>query len=239
MAKQSGKATELIQLRGAPRQVLLQSHLPALTQAEFLPDATLAKIIGTHKHSLRIRKHNDGTIKQVKIRLPEATPPGRYAGTLKSGQQEFPIAIDVQEKQRLQIAPASLQLHGKPGEKIYAQLLLINKGNVSINIPERDVVGIYDDDGMEVAFAATYRLETDDPLVLLKNFVGKLREGHGGLLKIRVSEGAGELPPATQKSITLEINFSEAAKANHQYHGVWSLGPVEYALTLAVSKVTP
>ena len=236
MQKQPGKASEIIQLRGAPRQVLLQSRLPALTQADFLPDAALANIIGTHKHSLRIRKHDDGTIKQVKIRLPEATPPGRYAGTLKSGQQEFPIAIDVQEKQRLQIAPVSLQLRGKPGEKIHAQLLLINKGNVSINIPERDVIGIYDDDGMEVAFAATYRLETDDPLVLLKSFIGKMREGHGGLVKIRVSEGAGALPPATQKSIALEISLSDTAKANHQYHGVWSLGSVEYALTIAVNK---
>lgn len=224
-----------IMLGGAPRQVLLQTHLPSLTHAEFVPDKTLSGFMGAQKRSFRIRKDSDGIIKQVKIRLPEATPPGDYKGTLKSGTQDYPVAIHVNEKVRLKISPVTLHITGKPGEKVQAQLLLSNKGNVSIEIPERDAVGFYDDDGLEVAFATSYGMKSDDPLVLLKTFIGKLREGHSDLVKIRVLEGAGALPPATQKCITLEIAIPGNAKSKHSFHGVWSLGSVEYALTLTVT----
>lgn len=226
----------VIILGGAPRQVLLQTHLPHLTQAEFIPDKTLSGLIGSQKRSFRIRKDEEGVIKQVKIRLPEATPPGNYKGTIKSGEQEFPVSIRVNEKMRLQISPVTLHISGKPAEKVQVQLLLTNKGNVPIEIPERDAIGIYDDDGLEVAFATSYRMDTDDPLVLLKTFIGKLREGHGGLLKIRVLAGAGILPPASQKCLTVEIALPEKIKANHNFHGVWSFGSDEYALTLTVTK---
>lgn len=225
----------VIKLGGAPRQVLLQTHLPSLTQVEFVPDKTLSGFMDAQKRSFRIRKDSDGIIKQVKIRLPEATPPGDYKGTLKSGTQEYPVAIQVNEKVRLQISPVTLHIVGKPGEKIQAQLLLSNKGNVAIDIPERDAIGFYDDDGLEVAFATSYGMKSDDPLVLLKTFIGKLREGHSDLVKIRVLDGAGALPPAAQKCVTLEFAIPSNAKSKHNFHGVWSLGSVEYALTLTVT----
>jgi len=236
MPKVQTSERSTILLGGAPRQVLLQTQLPAISDAEFVPDKTLSAFMDAQKRSFRIRKNSDGLIKQVKIRLPEATPPGDYKGTLKSGTQEYPVAIHVNEKVRLQISPVTLHITGKPGDKVQAQLLLSNKGNVPIEIPERDAVGFYDDDGLEVAFATSYGMKSDDPLVLLKTFIGKLREGHSDLVKIRVIDGAGVLPPATQQCITLEIAIPSNAKSKHSFHGVWSLGAVEYALTLTVTN---
>lgn len=233
--------SETLQLRGTPKQLLLHSALksgdaPKLQHAEFLPDAKLSQFIGKEGYRFRVRLNRDGSLKRLKLRLPQAVPPGTYAAQIKTDKGSLPLQIQVEEKKRLHISPVTLALSGHPGGTIHAQLLIVNLGNVPVDIPSRDVVGIYDDDGMEVAFASTYRVESDDPLVLLKHFIGKLREGHGGLTIIQVLEGAGELAPNAQVSVALEITLSDSVKPNHNYHCVWSLGPVEYAITISITK---
>lgn len=232
----SNSNPEALVFRGPPGHLLLHSDLPAVSGLSFKPDETLQSTIGNSKSSFRIQADRSGTLKRLKVRLSNATKPGLYHATLETSDGSIPVDINVEPRSRLVIAPVELALSGAPGDKVQSRLLFSNKGNVTLAIPESDTLGIYDDDGIETAFASTYRMESDDLSKLFANFAAKLRDGHGGLLKLRLLEGSGKLEPGTSRSVLIEAQLPSKLKPGHNYHGVWSLLTAEHAVTVAVNK---
>lgn len=231
------KTSEVIQMSGTPRNLLLHGNVPkSLTRDFAVSFHSGGDALNEKQCRFRTRKDKSGTLTSFKAKLPHSTPPGAYKATLKCEEKEFEVEIEVQEKRRLRIHPINIHIEGKPSAKITSHLLFSNKGNVPIEIPDKSIVGIYDDDGIETAFASAYKMESNDAMQLVQKFVEKLRAGHGGLLKIRLLEGAGQLPANTQQAVKAEFQISESVKPGHSYHGVWSIGPAEYAITVTVTK---
>ena len=88
-------------------------------------------------------------------------------------------------------------------------------------------------DGIELAFAQTYRLDTDDATQLVGQLLQKLREGHGGLLKIRI-DGAGPLDAGANRVLTLRAHLAQKLKPGHSYHGSWRLEPLRIKVRVSV-----
>jgi len=173
---------------------------------------------------------------QLRARLPRDTPPGTYAARLEIEGAMHPVEITVEPQERLSARPAQSDFDGEPGGTAEITLTLFNRGNVAINIPETIVIGIYDNDGLEEAFASTYRQETDDALKLIGHWVAKLREGYGGLLKCSVVAGAGALAPGEQHALTIKTTLPSKLKPGHSYHGALEIGPLTHSIGVNVHK---
>lgn len=226
-----------IQMSGSPRHLIVHGEIPDGLTKDFSVSFDSGKYpVDEKKCRFSVRKDKQGLLKNLKARLPAETPPGKYKAAIKCETKKFDVDIEVQEKVRLKIDPINIHLTGKPCEKVVITFVFTNKGNVAINIPEKSIVGVYDDDGVESAFASAYKMDSNDFMELMQKFIEKLRSGHGGLLKVRVLEGAGKLAPDTRHSVRTEFQIPDGAKRGHKYHGVWSVGPAEYAITLTVTK---
>jgi hypothetical protein len=183
---------------------------------------------------LSLRRGRDPA--HARLRLDPATPPGLYAAVLETADgKQHPVTVSVQAHPRLRVVPSALHLVGAPGAEVSARLLLENRGNTDIAIGSSLISGVFDDDGIETAMASTYRMETDDINKLVGNVFSRLREAHGGLLRIRVSEG-GDTPlkPNERRVIVLSTTLNGKLARGHQYHGVLDIGDHGIAVSITV-----
>jgi hypothetical protein len=233
MAEPRASAGNVIHFAGPPHRLLLLSAPELdLADVELEPGSDLAGAAHVDRTPVRIRRRRRGTGRSpLRIKIDRTTPPGDYEAVLRAGGERYPARITVEATPRLSAGPAEIRFAGAPGDEADARLTLINTGNVAIDVPRSASVGIYDDDGIEQAFAQTYRLETDDANQLVGHLLQKLRDGHGGLLKINV-DGAGPLDGGATRVLSLRVQLAPKLKAGHSYHGVWSLDPLHVAVAV-------
>jgi hypothetical protein len=171
----------------------------------------------------------------ARLRLAAHTPPGTYRiGVQFADGQREEAAVTVEPRPRLRVSPSALRLAGAPGTAVSARLLVENRGNLTVHIDETLVTGLFDDDGIESALAAVYRLETHDLNEIVGTGFARLREAHGGLLKLRVRAGAGPLAPGEQRSLLVETVLGRKLAARHGYHGTVDIGPHTLAVEVSV-----
>ncbi|MBX6320845.1 MAG: hypothetical protein IRY94_03370 [Rhodospirillaceae bacterium] len=172
---------------------------------------------------------------RVKFRLDSTLAPGRYRGRLVVHGDPHVVMFDVEALPRLRAEPPMLRLRAPAGSTASATLTLFNRGNVAVEVPERAVVGVFDDEGMENAIARAYRSESDDGLEILKRFVEGLRAGYGNMLNLQVTEGAGPLAPGTARTLRVSLPVPERLRARHTYSGFWSLANLNYTVEITVA----
>ena len=218
---------------GPPARLRLaatDAHAFATARAVHWPEGQRARHSGAPP---LLRRGRDAS--HTRLRLDPMTPPGDYTAVLEladGGRRE--VTVSVQPRPRLRVAPSELRLDGPPGAAASARLLLENRGNVIIPIGDALVTGVFDDDGIETALASTYRLETDDVNKIVGNVFARLREAHGGLLRLRVTEGAGALVPGERRVLVLETLLSSKLRPGHGYHGVLEIGEHGIAVHLQI-----
>ena len=177
---------------------------------------------------------------RLRLRLDPATPAGEYVAVLDlaDGQQRE-VNVQVQAHARLRTVPGTLRFVGEPGAEVSAQLMLENLGNVDIPLGEALVTGVFDDLGIEAALASTYRLESDDLNQIVGHIFSRLRDAHGGLLKLRVEGGAQALAPGERRLLVLFTTLGPKLKAGHRYHGVLGIAEHNVALRIEVAGPAP
>ncbi len=201
-----------------------------------LPDA-LANYINPRHPALRSSRSGART----RLRLAADTPPGTYSIAVEyAGGVKREVSVAVQPRARLHVVPGTLRLAGAPGATASAALLLENRGNEALEISEALVTGLFDNEGIEAALAAMYRLDSDDLNRIVATGFARLRQAHGGLLKLRVSQGAGKLMPGERRQLLLETTLGTKLEAGHGYHGTLALGPHRIAVQVSVlAAATP
>lgn len=235
MADPNTAATPLV-FRGAPRRLLLQNAPPEVDQFEFEPDEQLSPYLGSLQRSIRTKTNRDGKLQKLRLRLDPLTPPGQYHAVLKVSGSSLPIEINVETDSRAGILPSKLSLSGAPGDKIKLNVQFLNRGNAGFDIPQTASVGVYDDNGIETAFASTYRQDTETFEELATHFVKMLRDGHGGLVKLRILEGQGALAPAARSTVVIEVQLPSKLKPGHHYQGRWRTSLFTLPIEIAVTK---
>ena len=231
--------TGLVYFTGPPQR--LQSVCSIMgpdAELDFSPGDALRDAMPADGLPVRVRTSGRSGSARLTLRMDYRTPPGRYQAVVKVGNRSIPAEIHVAPSPRLKTSPAGLTFQAAAGESAVQYLALENAGNIPIEIPEVATAGIYDDNGIETAFASTYRQEGDDVQQLLGHLLGKLREGHGGLLKLRIPQGACLLRPGESRMIQVESRLPVKLKAGHSYHGVWHLEPLHAAVRVVVLKLS-
>jgi hypothetical protein len=132
--------------------------------------------------------------------------------------------------------PSELSFVGAPGSTATALLTLVNAGNVPVDLPKTAPIGVFDDEGVETAFAATYgkTVETFDNFVQI--FHGKLREAHGGVMKLTLTRGAGVHLPGARAVVEMALDLPKDLKPGHRYHGVFSTDFAALSLSVITLK---
>lgn len=200
-----------------------------------LQDVLLPGTLRARRASGALRKSRHP--ERLRLRLPANTRPGTYTVALAFADgQKQEATVSVEPQSRLRVTPSALRLAAAPGATAHAQLLLENRGNVPITVTPALVAGLFDDDGIEATMAAVYQLDTDDIGKIVSHAFGKLRQAHGGLLKLRVMEGAGDLAVGESRLVRLETRLGDKLTSGHGYHGLLEIGGHGIAVEVTVLK---
>ncbi len=219
------KAVSALKFIGTPNRLYFNGELkPDLTGLQMLePTGKLKTLANNQPLQAQFRGSEGQDSSQARLRLNRTTPPGNYKARLRSGRKSYPVNLTVEPYLRLKFRRAETLFSGIPGRVARAHIQVFNKGNVAFEFPHNNVCGIYVEKGVETAFASMYRQSTEDVDTLLKHFLSKLRDGHGGLLKIRTLGGSVLVEPGHTENIRLSAQLPSKLKAGHYYHGVWRL----------------
>jgi hypothetical protein len=221
-------------LCGAPRRMLLVGDLPRATPLRVVLSGELAAWSDERVLVLRAQaSHRSGP---PRVRLGAGTPPGTYHATLEAAGHEHPITVQVTPAPLLSAEPAGLRFSGPAGGEATSHLALVNRGNTVVTVPAHAMIGLYDDDGIEMAFADTYHQPQDDPAKLVGHLLQRLREGHGGMLRLDVVDGAGELAQGAARVLSLRARLPEQLHVRHGYHGVWTLDSLNCLVEISVDR---
>ena len=220
-------------LAGSPRRMVLVGVQPGADARLVLPPEATPKGGDDRPPKLRVSRRTG----RVRVKLPRGTPPGVYQATLESEGSSHSVQVEVAPDARVRAYPTELAFTAAAGAEVKARATLLNEGNVTVKLPDHAFVGLFDDDGVEHAFADTYRQTTEDPIALLGHFIKALRdESYGGLLKLTVAEGAGELPPGAERSVRLTGALPGKLKPGRGYHGVLTLHGLNWSVTVQVDR---
>ncbi len=220
MARAARTSTSEFEFIGPPQRLIAVGALPDIAPADVGVEGAVADFLRPGRAALRLRMGRAS--RQMKLKLKPDTPPGNYTVVLRSRDERWQATARVQPFVRVHVTPSELSFRALPGETATCLTTLVNEGNVAIEVPKAALVGIFDDDGIETAFAATYREKTETVDRFLSTFTNKLREAHGGLMKLKIVRGDGSHAAGSAVAVEVEAELPGGLAKGHRYHGVWT-----------------
>src|SRR3954452_1140808 len=158
MARAARTSTSEFEFIGPPQRLIAVGALPDIAPADVGVEGAVADFLRPGRAPLRWGMGRAS--RQMKLKLKPDTPPGNYTVVLRSRDERWQATARVQPFVRVHVTPSELSFRALPGETATCLTTLVNEGNVAIEVPKAALVGIFDDDGIETAFAATYREKT-------------------------------------------------------------------------------
>jgi hypothetical protein len=172
---------------------------------------------------------------QVHLRFPRSTPPGTYRGVLTLDGAERPIVAEVEPQAYLQASPRRLELAGSRRQRVAAELVLMNAGNVAVEVARAHAFGVFDQGGVECPFGRAALAELGPGERRLDRFADAVAEMYGGLVRISVDAGKGPVQPGEARTLRLSLTIPERLKPGHTYSGKWALPNLGYPVRITVS----
>jgi len=211
---------------------LLDAHLPA-TAVSVLVD-------GAVPERVRIRRGREpGDPPELLLRLAPSTPPGRYEGAATVGDRPVPVRIEVEPAVRVRATPSRFELGAEPSGTETVEIQLANSGNVPVEIPARSSFSLFEGGGIDHAVWAA--LGADPPMgksrmdVLLDD----LAASHGGLVDVRVRDGAGSLAPGERRTCRVEFGLSDRLRPGRRYDGAWEIADLSVLIRVETPREKP
>ena len=238
------KATEpAVVLRGPPRR-LASNHLPdgvgSLATGRLPMSAVSVLVDGAVPERARIRVgRQPGARAQLRLRLASDTPPGRYEGAATVGDQTIPILIDVEPAARLHASPSRFETSAEPGGAETIQIELMNGGNLPVDIPARSSFCLFDGGGIDHAVWAALTMEPPEGKGRADLLLDDLAASHGGLVDVRVRDGAGSIAPGTQRACQVELRFSDRLRPGRRYAGAWEVAGLRVPIRVETPRPKP
>jgi hypothetical protein len=133
------------------------------------------------------------------------------------------MVVEVEPRASLRFLRSRLAFREKPGARTTAELMLCNRGNVEVAVPEEDKFCIFADDGLAKAMYCGLVEEDGDGKQRLDRIMDELAKAHGGLVRVRTIKGAGPVAPEEVHELLVEFHFSHRLSGRHTYRGSWSV----------------
>jgi hypothetical protein len=174
----------------------------------------------------------EGDFARLRARIDPRLPPGTYEAELRQGDAVRKLSVAVDPVATLRVDPPVLRFSGDPRASLHGMITVMNVGNVAAEIPDNGAVGVYEVNGVETAIGRAYRSEAEDGLRLLAGFIQELRNGYGGLVRLRLEGEKGALPPGSARVLRVTANLPDRIRPGHVYTGVWSFANLNYAVRI-------
>ena len=240
------KATEAsgpaIVLRGPPRR--LAAVLPPAGAASDKAAAATAAVsvvvdgVATEKVRVRTRREPD-VPSELRVRLAPSTPPGRYAGVATVGDKTVPLVIEVQPVPRLRATPGRLETVAGPAASETVEIQVANHGNLPVDIPERSSFCLFDASGIDHAVWAALTKDPPEGKGRADVLLDDLAASHGGLVDVRVRDGAGSIAPGDQRTCRLELRWPDRVRPGRRYAGAWEVAGLRVPIRVDTPDAKP
>lgn len=233
----ASKSTEGIRIRGTPPSLFAAMRIPA-SQANAIsvsldtPDARLKKAFASAPLVIHADPIGDAGVSRLHLELPKTMPPGTYTGSLAIEDKTQPLILEVEPRRRIRFYPKRAFVCSKAGERVELCLTMINMGNVALTIPKVSGFGLYHKQGMDHAIGSAFQKKLEKDERRIDGFMEALQEGYGGIVTLKVREGAGTLEPGDSRDLTIDFQVPPQVKQGNEYWGIWSLYDYNFKLEL-------
>lgn len=204
-----------------PLNIVLQ--LPQINRNASLPSAKLSRIKGTD-------------MARCKLRLDRMTPPGIYQGTVEIQKQHIPLVVEVESRRQLRLFPKLANLEASPGSQQKFRLTMINLGNVPFTIPKLAAFGLYDQMGVDTAVGKVFKKKSAEQGSLVEHLMAQLQQGYGGIVKLDLSEGAGDLKPGDVRELEIDIHIPDEVVPDRSYWGLWKICDYNFKFEIDITS---
>jgi hypothetical protein len=174
----------------------------------------------------------------VRVVLPETTPPGTYEGTVEIAGQQQPFVAEVHPRAQLILTPALLELAAKPGSSATGRLVAVNAGNLVLDLPARQHIGLFDVAGVDRSLGRTWSAKAEG-LERWGILADELAESFGGHTQLLIREGAGPLSPGEERELEIEVPVGADIPAGVSYFGHCRIADSPLAVRVTVLAGEP
>jgi hypothetical protein len=171
---------------------------------------------------------------EVRVRLPEGTPPGRYRGEAVAGEARWALVLDVAPVIDVRLVPEVAFLSSEPGGRAEFEVAVSNDGNVAVDVPEGAAVDL-DEPDQERALGRALRAELKEDEKRVDRLFEELRETHAGEGRVTVTEGAGPVEAGERRRLRCRLEVPMTATPGRRYGGSWDVGNTGHFLTVDVT----
>ncbi len=233
MARDDGSERAPIRLRGTPasltgvipegagdvRDLVISATAQGATMAGEPPEASVS---------------SDADPRIVRVSLPPELGPGTYEAVVTIDGEERRVELQVEPSPRLRAIPEQLRIQAHPGDLVGADLTLLNQGNVPVQVRRVQAFGIFMEGGLERALRRAYVHRLEEGQRRVDVLADTLADAHGGLVKMKIQEGAGDLPPGAIREIAVTLELPADLQRGYTYGGNWELAGLVYPVTIVV-----
>ncbi|MBV8200758.1 MAG: hypothetical protein JOZ15_09055 [Acidobacteria bacterium] len=171
----------------------------------------------------------------LRLDLPRATPPGTYEGILKLADLERPVVVEVEPDVQLRLVPPRLTLQAAPGDRVASDLTLLNVGNVGATIRKAYAFGLFAVGGAERAIRSGFAGDLGEGQRRIDRIADAAADEHGGMVRVKVREGAGDVAPGGTRQLSIELAIPERLRADSTYWGTWALFNLRYYVRITTA----
>lgn len=234
-ARSDRNEVRTIEFLGPPGRLVAVGNIPEITGVPEIK-GKLEPFLVPGRRALRVRPAGRRGAARVHLQLDRATPPGDYTGEVVTEKESFRILARVLPDPRVTVLAGELAFSGPLDAKAEASLAIANDGNTEIVLPRAIAIGLFDDDGIETAFAASYAKPVTGIDAFVEVFHGKLSEAHSGVQKLAITKGHGKHAPGTSFSADFALELKAPLRAGRRYHGVASTDFGEFSISVSVTN---
>jgi hypothetical protein len=167
------------------------------------------------------------------------TKPGTYSGSVRYGETERRVVVEVLESWNLTVAPNRLSLKIRHGEPLSRTVLIRNIGNMPYTLRRANFLPLFQNGGVHTSiFEALKAGGPEGYEKVLDEFMRRMSEKEMESAKIRISSERPVIEPGSSVEAELEITLPAELKRNHLYLGHVSFENAELVIDLEVLNGT-
>ena len=221
----SAHGSEPLRLRGTPLSLSIAMPGPAAGPPRLALDLAKAGAVakGGPLSARAVHADAGGGVALLRVEVSRSTPPGTYHGTIEIGDDERPVVVEVEADPFLRMFPERLLLEGPPGGRLDVELTLANLGNVAVDVAAVHAFGVFELGGVERAIRRGFAEEPPEGQRRIDTMVDRVAESHGGLVRVKMTEGAGTLEPVETHRLRAVFVLPDRLRPGSVYSGTWPL----------------
>jgi len=153
--------------------------------------------------------------------LNPQTPPGTYEAVVAVGGNEKKVKMIVQENVELELSPSKVSFTGvAPGLVHKTEVLLVNRGNVPVTVPDIKHSTTLDFDFLCRSFSKAIRDKGNEGFMATMDEVTRdIQKDMAGWLQINIAECGQQVKGGTSLLLHFSITLPEKINVRNDYYG--------------------